>query len=135
MSLTRNVLLCLCCSLNWRSKNVEAQSIQRKSQNYKTSLTVGAATNDIAGMLRTDTSSVGVHELLSDNVRTNYGHTTIGIGVASAAITADHDTLHANEYRSITQEGAFTAPVVTVESLYAPHYRANDKFGGKLAVR
>ncbi len=35
----------------------------------------------------------------------------------------------------ITQEGAFTAPVVTVESLYAPHYRANDKFGGKLAVR
>ena len=35
----------------------------------------------------------------------------------------------------ITQEGSFTAPVVTVESLYAPHYRANDKFGGKLTVR
>lgn len=30
----------------------------------------------------------------------------------------------------VTQEGAFTAPVVTIESLYAPHYRANDGFGG-----
>ena len=34
----------------------------------------------------------------------------------------------------ITQEGVFTAPVVTIESLYAPHYRANDKFGGALNV-
>ena len=34
----------------------------------------------------------------------------------------------------ITQEGVFTAPVVTIESLYAPHYRANDKFGGALQV-
>ena len=34
----------------------------------------------------------------------------------------------------ITQEGTFTAPVVTIESLYAPHYRANDKFGGTLSV-
>lgn len=34
----------------------------------------------------------------------------------------------------ITQEGTFTAPVVTIESLYAPHYRANDKFGGGLKV-
>ena len=34
----------------------------------------------------------------------------------------------------ITQEGTFTAPVVTIESLYAPHYRANDKFGGQLKV-
>ena len=34
----------------------------------------------------------------------------------------------------ITQEGVFTAPVVTIESLYAPHYRANDKFGGALSV-
>ena len=81
-----------------------------RSQNYQTSLTVGAATNDIAGMLRTDNSSLGVHELLSDNVRTNYGHTTIGIGVASAVITTDHETLHANEYRSITQEGASGGP-------------------------
>lgn len=30
----------------------------------------------------------------------------------------------------ITQEGIFTAPVVTIESLYSPHYRANDAFGG-----
>ena len=32
----------------------------------------------------------------------------------------------------ITQEGAFSAPVVTVESAYAPHYRANAMFGGVL---
>jgi uncharacterized protein YfaS (alpha-2-macroglobulin family) len=35
----------------------------------------------------------------------------------------------------ITQEGSFAAPAVTVESLYAPHYRANDKFGGRLDVK
>ncbi|MBR1869895.1 MAG: hypothetical protein IJ799_07525, partial [Bacteroidales bacterium] len=35
----------------------------------------------------------------------------------------------------ITQEGIFSAPVVTIESLYAPHYRANDAFGGSLKVR
>ena len=35
----------------------------------------------------------------------------------------------------ITQEGEFTAPVVTIESLYAPHYRANDKFGGRIILR
>jgi hypothetical protein len=28
----------------------------------------------------------------------------------------------------VTQEGTFSAPVVTVESLYAPHYRANAAF-------
>ena len=28
----------------------------------------------------------------------------------------------------VTQEGTFKAPVVTIESLYAPHYRANDGF-------
>lgn len=33
-----------------------------------------------------------------------------------------------------TQEGVFSAPVVTVESLYAPHYRANDKFGGAVRI-
>ena len=81
-----------------------------RSQNFKTSLTAGTAVSDIAGMLRTDSSGEGVHELLSDNVRTNYGHTTIGIGVASAAITTDHATLHANEYRSITQEDASGGP-------------------------
>ena len=34
----------------------------------------------------------------------------------------------------VTQAGTFTAPVLTVESLYAPHYRANDAFHGVLAV-
>lgn len=32
----------------------------------------------------------------------------------------------------ITQEGIFTAPVVTIESLYAPHYRANDAYFGEV---
>ncbi len=32
----------------------------------------------------------------------------------------------------VTQEGVFTAPVVTVESLYAPHYRANAAFPGRM---
>ena len=32
----------------------------------------------------------------------------------------------------ITQDGIFTAPVVTIESLYAPHYRANGAFPGTL---
>ncbi len=30
----------------------------------------------------------------------------------------------------VTQEGTFSAPAVTVESLYAPHYRANAGFDG-----
>lgn len=30
----------------------------------------------------------------------------------------------------VTQEGVFRAPAVTIESLYAPHYRANGAFGG-----
>lgn len=34
----------------------------------------------------------------------------------------------------VTQSGIFTAPAVTIESLYAPHYRANDMFGGLLRV-
>ncbi len=32
----------------------------------------------------------------------------------------------------VTRSGSFTAPVVEIESLYAPHYRANDGFGGVL---
>lgn len=32
----------------------------------------------------------------------------------------------------ITQEGIFTAPVVTIESLYSPHYRANDAYSGEV---
>ena len=34
----------------------------------------------------------------------------------------------------VTQAGTFTSPVLTIESLYAPHYRANDAFHGVLAV-
>ena len=34
----------------------------------------------------------------------------------------------------VTQEGVFSAPVVTIESLYAPHYRANGKFTGKVVA-
>ena len=30
----------------------------------------------------------------------------------------------------VTQEGTFSAPVVTIESLYSPHYRANDAYRG-----
>ncbi|MCQ2118840.1 MAG: MG2 domain-containing protein [Bacteroidales bacterium] len=32
----------------------------------------------------------------------------------------------------VTQEGEFSAPAVTIESLYAPHYRANGAFQGTL---
>ena len=32
----------------------------------------------------------------------------------------------------VTQAGVFSAPVVSIESLYAPHYRANDGFAGPL---
>lgn len=32
----------------------------------------------------------------------------------------------------ITQEGSFQSPAITVESYYAPHYRANDKYAGPL---
>jgi hypothetical protein len=32
----------------------------------------------------------------------------------------------------VTREGEFIAPVVTIESLYANHYRANDKYRGTL---
>ena len=35
----------------------------------------------------------------------------------------------------VTQSGTFTAPVVTVESLYAPQYRANGAFKGTLTAK
>jgi hypothetical protein len=34
----------------------------------------------------------------------------------------------------VTQAGSFTAPVMVIESLYAPHYRANSAFYGILDV-
>ena len=35
----------------------------------------------------------------------------------------------------VTQEGTFKAPVVTIESLYAPHYRANDGFHSSVRTK
>ena len=35
----------------------------------------------------------------------------------------------------VTQSGVFSAPVVNIESLYAPHYRANDGFNGTLTSK
>jgi len=35
----------------------------------------------------------------------------------------------------VVQAGSFQAPVVVVESLYAPHYRANSSWGGPLVSR
>ena len=35
----------------------------------------------------------------------------------------------------VTQEGRFTSPVAEIESLYAPHYRANDGFDGAVEVK
>lgn len=35
----------------------------------------------------------------------------------------------------VTQEGIFSSPVAEIESLYAPHYRANDVFRPSVSVR
>ena len=35
----------------------------------------------------------------------------------------------------VTQSGSFTAPVITVGSIYAPNYYANDAFRGKLNAK
>ena len=40
------------------------------------------------------------------------------------------ETTHWEESFFVTQAGTFTAPVLTVESLYAPQYRANAAFSG-----
>ncbi len=34
----------------------------------------------------------------------------------------------------VTQEGVFTAPAAEIESVYAPHYRANDTWSGILEI-
>ena len=44
------------------------------------------------------------------------------------------DKTSVSEELFVTQDGTFTAPVVTIESLYSPHYRANDGFGGKVVT-
>ena len=45
----------------------------------------------------------------------------------------EEETIISEEF-FVTQEGAFTAPVIEVESLYAPHYRANGAYTGTLSV-
>ena len=35
----------------------------------------------------------------------------------------------------VSQAGVFTAPICEIESLYAPHYRANSTYNGSLTVR
>lgn len=37
-----------------------------------------------------------------------------------------------SEVYHVTQEGSFSTPAVTIESLYAPHYRANGAYRGRL---
>ena len=60
---------------------------------YKTNLTVSATPMDLAATLR-KSEEEPVHAFLVDNIQTNYGHTTIGIGAATGGF---------NEYRSITK--------------------------------
>ena len=45
----------------------------------------------------------------------------------------EHTTI--NEEFFVTQEGSFQMPAVEIESLYAPHYRANDAGRGALVSR
>lgn len=49
-------------------------------------------------------------------------------------VLPEEETVYTENFY-VTQEGSFTAPVATVESLYAPHYRANDTSRGCLIVR
>lgn len=44
------------------------------------------------------------------------------------------ETTSVTEEFFATQKGIFIAPVVTIESLYAPHYRANGPFAGHVDV-
>ncbi len=46
--------------------------------------------------------------------------------------TWPEETVSVTEDFFVTQEGVFTAPVVEIESLYAPHYRANASFTAAL---
>ena len=46
----------------------------------------------------------------------------------------EEDSVITEEY-FVTQEGSFSAPVLEIECLYAPHYRANSGFGGTVTSR
>lgn len=45
------------------------------------------------------------------------------------------ETTNIREEFFVTQSGVFSAPVLEIESLYAPHYRANSAYSGKLKVK
>lgn len=49
-------------------------------------------------------------------------------------VLPEEDLTYSEEF-FVTQAGSFTSPVVTVESLYAPHYRANDGFRRSFKVK
>ena len=71
-----------------------------KSTAYKTNLTVTAAMTDLALELR-QSVNVAVHGFLSDALQASYGHTTIGIGSASATVTGEN--FGECEFRTITK--------------------------------
>lgn len=48
--------------------------------------------------------------------------------------TCPEEKTEITEEYFVTQSGTFTAPVVEIESMYAPHYRANGPFEGPLSV-
>ena len=64
------------------------------------------------------------------------GYRNVGSSVTEYYFDAypEEDTV-VTEEMFVTQAGRFTAPVVTIESLYAPHYRANSGFRGSLAAK
>ena len=49
-------------------------------------------------------------------------------------VLPEEDLTYSEEF-FVTQNGSFTSPVVTVESLYAPHYRANDGYKKSIFVK
>ncbi len=49
--------------------------------------------------------------------------------------TYPEETTEISEEFFVTEAGTFTAPVPSIESLYAPHYRANAGFPGPLVAR
>ena len=49
--------------------------------------------------------------------------------------TYPEDNTVISEAFFVTQAGEFTAPVPVIESLYAPHYRANDAYRGTVKVK
>lgn len=65
----------------------------------KTITNLGFQTNDLAATLRYSTT-LGVVGFLSNDIREQYGHTTIGIGSRDAVVTRDN--FYHCEYRTIT---------------------------------